>query len=209
VAYTPTTWQDNVTVVNAARMQNIETELSYLDPRVPTYGTTLPASPVDGQEAILVDSVTAPTYQWRFRYNAGSTLASKWEFMGGAPAYASVYTFETFTAGSGTWANLATNGPQFVLPRMGDYTLEGFCMIHAGTTAPDTPALGVSIGDTNPAIPVQGDIERASQYTNIWLSDRLTGIAVGSAIKLRYQSYGPNQTQFGQRVLRVTPLRVS
>ena len=42
------------------------------------YGTTLPASPVDGQEAILVDSVTNPTYQWRFRYNAGSTSAYKW-----------------------------------------------------------------------------------------------------------------------------------
>jgi hypothetical protein len=28
-------------------------------------GTNLPGSPVDGQEFILVDSVTAPTYQWR------------------------------------------------------------------------------------------------------------------------------------------------
>src|SRR6516164_9624771 len=47
------------------------------------YGTTLPASPVDGQEAILVDSITNPTYQWRLRYNAGSTSAYKWEFVGG------------------------------------------------------------------------------------------------------------------------------
>jgi len=49
------------------------------------YGTSLPVSPVDGQEAILVDSLTAPTYQWRFRYNAGSSSAYKWEFVGGAP----------------------------------------------------------------------------------------------------------------------------
>src|SRR5215471_11591990 len=40
-----------------------------------SYGTTLPSNPVDGQEAVLVDSVTAPTYQWRFRYNAQSTSA--------------------------------------------------------------------------------------------------------------------------------------
>jgi len=39
-------------------------------PSIP-YGTSLPTAPVDGQEAVLVDSVTNPTYQWRFRYNAG------------------------------------------------------------------------------------------------------------------------------------------
>ena len=29
------------------------------------YGTTLPASPLNGDEAVLVDSVTNPSYQWR------------------------------------------------------------------------------------------------------------------------------------------------
>src|SRR6516165_9884547 len=49
------------------------------------YGTSLPASPFDGQEAILVDSVTNPSYQWRFRFNAGSTSAYKWECVGATP----------------------------------------------------------------------------------------------------------------------------
>ena len=49
------------------------------------YGTTFPVSPADGQEAILVDSVTNPSYQWRFRYNAGSSSPYKWEFVGGPP----------------------------------------------------------------------------------------------------------------------------
>ena len=53
---------------------------------ITSYNTSLPTSPVDGQEAILVDSVTNPTYIWHFRYNAGSTSAYKWEFIGGAPA---------------------------------------------------------------------------------------------------------------------------
>jgi hypothetical protein len=52
----------------------------------PGYGTSLPVSPVDGQEYILVDSTTNPTYQWRFRYNAASASAYKWEFIGGTPA---------------------------------------------------------------------------------------------------------------------------
>src|SRR4029077_16918092 len=49
----------------------------------PSYGTTLPASPVDGQEAILVDSVTNPTHQERFRFHAGRPTPYKWEFVGG------------------------------------------------------------------------------------------------------------------------------
>src|SRR6516164_5696483 len=49
------------------------------------YGTSLPGSPIDGQEYVLVDSTTNPSYQWRFRYNAASTSAYKWEHVGGAP----------------------------------------------------------------------------------------------------------------------------
>ena len=42
-------------------------------PGVIAYGTSLPTAPTDGQEAVLVDNTTNPSYQWRFRYNAGSS----------------------------------------------------------------------------------------------------------------------------------------
>lgn len=48
-------------------------------PMIVTYGVAFPASPVDGQEHILVDSITLPTWEMRFRYNAGSTATIKWE----------------------------------------------------------------------------------------------------------------------------------
>lgn len=44
--------------------------------------TTLPGSPTDGQEVILVDSTSNPTYNFRMRYNAGSSSAYKWECVG-------------------------------------------------------------------------------------------------------------------------------
>ena len=47
------------------------------------YGTSLPTSPVDGQECILVDSLTVPSYQWHMRYNAQGTTSNKWECIGG------------------------------------------------------------------------------------------------------------------------------
>ena len=55
-------------------------------------GTTLPASPFEGQEAILVDSLTVPTYSWRFRYVASITDAYKWLFVGGMAKVARLET---------------------------------------------------------------------------------------------------------------------
>jgi microcystin-dependent protein len=46
--------------------------------------TALPGSPVDGQEIILTDSLTAGTYAWHLRYVAGRAT-NKWMFVGGAP----------------------------------------------------------------------------------------------------------------------------
>jgi len=45
--------------------------------------TSLPASPYDGQEVILTDSLTAPTYSWRLIYLAAITDAYKWLCIGG------------------------------------------------------------------------------------------------------------------------------
>jgi hypothetical protein len=78
----------------------------------PNYGTTLPAGPVDGQEAILVDSLTNPTYQWRFRYNAGSALAYKWEFIGGT-ALRLVYAPNAQAMNAAGFSSVAMTGGQF------------------------------------------------------------------------------------------------
>ena len=74
----------------------------------PGYGTTLPASPVDTQEYILVDSVTTPTYSWHLRYVAGIPDTYKWVFAGGHPAEADHNVGEA-RAGAG---DLATSGPR-------------------------------------------------------------------------------------------------
>jgi hypothetical protein len=49
------------------------------------YGTTFPTTPVNGDQFVLVDSVSSPTYQWQFRFNASRSVdAFKWEFIGGS-----------------------------------------------------------------------------------------------------------------------------
>jgi hypothetical protein len=55
----------------------------FVPPGNVSIGTSLPSSPFDGQEAILVDSLTVPTYAWRFKYIASITDAYKWLCIGG------------------------------------------------------------------------------------------------------------------------------
>lgn len=103
----------------------------------PSYAITLPSSPFDGQEAVLVDSVTNPTYQWRFRYNAGSANTDKWEFIGGNP-----------------WSNYTTAADTltFTTPRAGVWkvTSGGVTKVTSGD-ASVTPYGGIAYGFGNDA----------------------------------------------------------
>jgi hypothetical protein len=78
---------------------------------VPTYGSAPPGSPADGAEHILTP------YQWRFRYNAGSASAYKWEFIGGPPG-STVTATSTGGINSQSFVPLGVN---FNIPRSGDY----------------------------------------------------------------------------------------
>jgi hypothetical protein len=89
----------------------------------PSYGITLPASPVDGQEHILVDSMTAPTWSWRCRYNAGSTSAYKWD-VAGIPLFATA-SGQFQIPSVNTWTALSTT--LIVVPRPGIYICQGSC----------------------------------------------------------------------------------
>ena len=172
----------------------------------PAYGTTLPASPVNGQEAILVDSTTNPTYQWRFRYNASSTSAYKWEFIGGAP----IAKGEDNTVGiTGGWV---TVGPQILVPRTGEYVLwghisvganpgnagywcqAGFCTVGGG------PLGGQSIS-VDPALPTDGSWRHMSAY------ERLSLVG-GSSYMYTAQAPGTGPST-RIRHLAIQPVRVS
>jgi hypothetical protein len=85
------------------------------------YGTTLPSSPYNGQEYTLVDSVTLPNYQWRFRYNANHTGdAYKWEYVGGAAWVAVDSTTQSIP--TATWLK----GFTLSIPRNGFYVIQAW-----------------------------------------------------------------------------------
>lgn len=174
------------------------------------YGTSLPASPVDGQEFTLVDSLTAPTYQWKFRWNTGSVNTDKWEFVGGSSGIAQVDTAEATS--STTYVALTTPGPSFTVPRSGIYIIElgtrksganaasaimSFDIGGTGAVDADSVVAGDALGSGSTA---GGSATRVHQKTIA---------AAATALVAKYKASSALATTFQDRVIRVTPVRVS
>ena len=92
----------------------------------PTYSTTPPVSPFDGQLWAYPVSGAGGTGAagagtvWMFRYNASSASAHKWEFVGGPPVMAgAVGSMSTVTGNQAL-----TSGPVLTAPRAGDYLVD-------------------------------------------------------------------------------------
>jgi hypothetical protein len=172
------------------------------------YGTSLPASPVDGQEFTLVDSITNPTYQWRFRYNAGSSSAYKWEFVGGPPLRVEIAASEPISFTTGAWVNCTTPGPDIVVPRSGDYIADARVLLSA-TTSTVAAFIGVanaSVGTTpvgiqTAAAPISGG------YASLSANPFIPGVTAGQTLRVQYASGAAHN--FSSRSLAVLPRRVS
>ena len=170
------------------------------------YGTSLPGSPVDGQEYILVDNNSNPTYSWRFRYVAAKTT-NKWVFLGGVPIDVTVETEEATT--SVTYVALATAGPSIVVPVAGVYDVIvqqhsrgsgasiGGIMSYdiGGTAASDVDSAGGTSGAT-----------AANQWTDVAMTRRKTLTAVTLTAKYRVNVAGT--ANFSRRTLSLRPVAV-
>src|SRR4029077_6354783 len=76
----------------------------------PPLVTSLPGSPVDGQECYYQADATAGIV-WHLRYRAAATGPYKWEYLGG-PAKATEIATAQPTSGTGSgFSDLATIGP--------------------------------------------------------------------------------------------------
>lgn len=202
---TGTTWKDTGT--------RWETTILSTDPRLPAGTVTvLPASPVDGQE---INFLADPTngVEWHLRYDANAPGPYKWRFKGGPPLYAEVPAFEA--ASSASYSALGTPGPSITLPALpagGDFdvevgalvnlsvgTLFGYMSYDVGVTAAiDTDAAGF-IATTPSGSSGQATPSKVR---------RKTGLAGGATVVAKYKATGASVVIFGNRVMRVTPVRV-
>lgn len=135
---TTKTWEVTSQAPDAATLDGLD---STVFQRAASYGTSFPASPIDGQIFTFVDSLTAPSYQWTFRYNANNTSANKWEFIGGAPKYVGNSNAVTLSTGS---FGAVVPDLNFTLPRSGIYSFNARMRILSQTAAPTGTGCSVS-----------------------------------------------------------------
>jgi hypothetical protein len=168
------------------------------------YATTLPGSPLDGQEAILVDSVTNPIYQWRFRYNAGSTSAYKWEFVGGTPFHGEMATADNSHPTPGTWLGLT---PVLPLPRAGDY-LFTYSVAVFPTTAVQLRAT-IDLNNVGRDDWLSGVVGSATAMFSFGRANLFAnGLASGTSVNITSWANVASQP-FSRRHLSIIPVRVS
>ena len=184
-------------------MQELADRLETVLPTVgATLVTALPGSPTDGQEVILVDSLTAPTYSWRLRYSSGISDASKWLFVGGIPATVLVATAES-TSTTASFVDLATVGPAFTVPRAGIYLVEATVYLHHLQSRCRLALNGTPTGPE-----WSGGAAMATQPLVSGSPTLELTVGASGVVKIMYSSQA-GAPSFSNRLLRVTPKRVA
>jgi hypothetical protein len=141
------TWADEPaggTPITAVKLNNVETGIFDAHTR-PVFATTLPGSPVDGEQVVLVDSLTTPTWAWVLRYLSAGTSGKKWVCLGGVPRRAETnpaasLTIATWIAGAGVTPGL-----------VGQYVVYIAASVIAGASA-TVLEIGTGVG-TTPTVP--------------------------------------------------------
>lgn len=177
-----------------------------------TVGTALPSSPIDGQEFVLVDSLTAPTYAWTFKYVAGITDGYKWVFIGGSPAAAT-----NVAAGSRNntvYGDLSDGAsPSITAPRAGIYDVNFGAQVEGPGGTPSMAYTAVQVGAT-----VGNDNDLAAMgetggttvvlQTTVTRTVRKTA-AASDVIKIVYRSDVAGTLNYERRWISVIPVRVA
>lgn len=174
-------------------------------------GTALPSNPVDGQEFTLVDSLSAPTYSWKFRYVSAKS-SNKWVFVGGAPAVAAVTASEA-VSNTAAYVDPTTAGPTISLPYAGDYYVHLSANAYAdtdyrtwyfaakagtATASDDDAAYG---GNTNSGVAIRS-YSRSLKKTYSAAMDIKMVYKAGTLVG------GSPTITFSQRVLTIVPIAI-
>jgi hypothetical protein len=177
-------------------------------------GVSLPDSPEEGEIFTLVDSLTAPTYMWTFRYNPASISLYKWEFLGGTSSTIfgvdSNRTLDTLTH-TGLSNEIGEpvyyqSGNTFLLPYSGEYEFSGSVIIES-SLANVRVSTQVFLSKTNELTPEWSQVLELG-FNHIPLPvKRLRGFKPGK-IMLGIGSTYPEDTIVHWSSLTVQPVRI-
>lgn len=170
-----------------------------------------PSNPSTG-DIWIASNVDTNGTRWQFQYNAGSSSTYKWEFIGGAPVYVKVDTFETGTTAWGGMQDLATVGPSFTCARAGDYSYVFTARTNNNTANVGTVTTLVwnnGSGNVNDGGTAVVTSTTASADETAAEQGIATAVPAGQYMKLMYSTLSTGTGRWGQRRLFITPVRVS
>lgn len=173
---------------------------------LPSYETSLPGSPVDGQEIIFAADATNGV-MWHLRYRSGASGSYKWEFVGGGVLLAEVTTSQT--TASTSYAALTTAGPSITVPLAGDYIVEIGCRTFSDG-ANQGGIMSYDIGGTGAvdADRIEFSMGTGVSSGNISRVRRKDGLAASNALVSKYKTTGANTATFHNRWMKVVPIRL-
>jgi hypothetical protein len=167
--------------------------------------TALPSSPFDGQEVDFTDSLTTPSWVWRFRYVAAAPT-NKWKFVGGAPIVAEITTLENATLPA--FGNLATVGPTLTIPVAGDYDVTINAILDNASASLNYASYAVGATAALDADAAQLSVSAPSQGSTVARTSRKAGLTGGVVLTAKYKGTA-GATYASKRVLSALPVAVS
>jgi hypothetical protein len=171
----------------------------------PMLVTSLPGSPVDGQECYYQADATNGII-WHLRYRSASSSAYKWECVGGSPLGVEVVTGES--SASTTYTSAGFTAMTVSLPLAGDYD------VHHGTDVSvinNTGVMGYDIGATaavDADAVVVGLAGAGAASINVSGARTRRKTVTGAVVLTAKYKTGGASTTFLNRFLRAMPVRV-
>jgi hypothetical protein len=175
----------------------------------PPLVTALPGSPVDGQEIILTDSLTAGTHHWHLRYVA-VRATNKWVFIGGAGREAVVATNEGLSGGAGAYADCTTVGPSITVPVSGVYEVRVGAMFNdTGAAQQKYVEAGAGVGAfTTPIVQAVGWFRDVANLILTVQQARSASLVAGNEIRVRYKREWTSSVDVSNRTLVLIPIAI-
>lgn len=168
--------------------------------------TSLPSVASDGDQVVLVDSASAPTYSWLLQYVAAKS-SNKWVFVGGPPIITA--PAGSLTTTSTSYVDL-TSGPTITIPLAGLYVVH-FQVQAARSGGGTVDDLVVIINGTtsgNGAATPRATITDQFNSGVIGSSESKTFVASETLkIKVRVTT-GATSSTFDQGILILTPVAI-
>jgi hypothetical protein len=184
-----------------------DTQVSYpsafVQINAPARVTTLPTSPVDGQECYYVADATNGVL-WHLRYNAGSASAYKWEFVGGPRLFVAVPgSLPVVTATSPVFP---AGGAQLTLPLSGDFYLE----FSGSGTVSSAVYWYMSVGVAGSSVTAAGFYAggAAGVFAHVQGQERVNGRTAGQVLQVMVNVGGGGSHSPEAHRLAVHPVRV-